>query len=110
MVHHSCFTCAIFRKPDRLDVWQRDVPWSPVKQLRTVVETDNSVDDVFAYLLDSFDSAVTGKYYRSESMKAASGAHSRFQLFMVTNANAATRVEYREIGLPWYVTVWCASR
>ena len=77
--------------------------------MRTVVETENSVDDVFAYLLDTLGGRFTVKYYKSGALKKAAGVDCRLQLFNDMNADAGTRVEYREIGLPWYVLVWRVS-
>ena len=35
---------------DQINVWERDVPWSSVKQLRSTVETEFSCDEVFENL------------------------------------------------------------
>ena len=52
--YNSRCTSSISSHRYRLDIWQRDVPWSSVKQLRTVLETEYSIDDVFGGIIDNF--------------------------------------------------------
>ena len=96
----------------RLDVWERDAPWSAVKQLRTVVETEYSVDDVFDTILRHFhvEGGLTDYYankgHKSDAVKMAAG--SQYYLLLVQEQNIASCLQYREIPLPWYV-IFCAS-
>ena len=86
------------------------MPWSQAKQLRTVVETELSVDDVFDYLLFSLASTAFqesikrhGKSKKIKQIAAGSEAYP----FVVKEENTATSLLYRQIPLPWYVTMQC---
>ena len=104
----SRFTRSIFRILDRLDIWHRDVPWSAVKQLKTVMQTECSVDDVFDSLLDTFDNVtvrsaeLAKKHGASKAQKMAGGF--RIALVRVKDLNTASALLYRVLPLPWYVT------
>ena len=102
------FMFSIFLKLCRIDVCQRDVPWSAAKQLMSVVETECSTDDIFDSLVDAVDllwsDLVDGL---SETIQKATG--SRYPLFRVTNTSTATFVWYREIPFPWYVVCSASS-
>ena len=86
-------------------MWQRDVPWSSVKQLRTVLETEYSVDDIFDAMVDIFGSMkLSNKLQKdaqakSEKAKEAYGFHQ--YAFLVTDQNTGTTLLYRAVPLPW---------
>ena len=81
------------------------MPWSSVKQLRTVLETEYSIDDVFDVRLHFFGKAdlsekrKKGAYAKSKKAKQAHGLLS--MLFVVKYQNTATSLLYREVPLPW---------
>ena len=83
-----------------------------MKQLRTVVETEYSVDDVFDTILRHFhvEGGLTDYYankgHKSDAVKMAAG--SQYYLLLVQEQNIASCLQYREIPLPWYV-IFCAS-
>ena len=94
--------------PNRLDVWQRNVLWSQAKQLRTMVETELSVDDVFDYLKGDVGSSKfkegVKRHGKSEKLKQIA-AGSIVHPFLVRDRNTATTLHYRQLPLPWYVTI-----
>ena len=95
---------------DRLDVWHRNVPWSQAKQLRTVVETELSVDSLFDSLHFSFGgngfARVVEKYGLSKKIKKIT-AGAKVQPFIFKERNSVVGLLYRQIPLPWYVTMQC---
>ena len=98
--------CSIFPKLGRVDVWHRDVPWSSVKQLRTAIETEHSVDDVFDSLVYNFEeermSKTAKKYGKTKALKMVGGF--RVCLLVAMELNTASCLQYRVMPLPWYVT------
>ena len=101
----------VLRFDDRLDIWHRDVPWSSVKQLRSVVETVASVDDVFEHFsimwmdlgATSFDRAVQKhKQSESDAMERAL-QRNRHWPFKQVEQNALTGLQYRMMSFPWCV-------
>ncbi len=74
------------------------------------METELSVDDVF----DSLCFSLTGTAFK-ESMKSHGKSEKAKQIaegleaypFGVKKANTATSLLYRQIPLPWYVTMQC---
>ena len=94
--------------PNRLDVWQRNVLWSQAKQLRTMVETELSVDDVFDYFKSNLGGGKFGevikRYGKSKKLKQIA-AGSIVHPFIVRERNTATTLHYRQLPLPWYVTI-----
>ena len=81
------------------------MPWSSVKQLKTVLETEYSIDDVFDVRLHFFGKAdlsekrKKGAYAKSKKAKQAHGLFS--MPLVVIDQNAATSLYYREVSLPW---------
>ena len=84
---------------NRLDIWQRDVPWSPVKQMRSVVQTTFSLDDVFDHLCNFKKLQFKHRVHRhvsSEKVKKATGVVVYpFTHLKQDNKNTATKVQYR---------------
>ena len=76
--------------------------------MRTVVETECSVDDIFDMLKAESVEASTKKYTDgrafSEKLKAADKVV--VVLFQIQELNATTSVRYRELSLPWYVPLY----
>ena len=91
----------------RLEIWQRDVPWSSVKQLRTVLETEYSIDDIFDGQLVLFEETRSRfheklqKDAQAKSEKAKDAYGLIVQPFLVTEQNTGTASYYREVPLPW---------
>ena len=89
---------------NRLDIWQRDVPWSSTKQLRSVAETEFSVDDVFNKLINNFR---TGEIVNeaakahSKSKKLEQNYRSRVYPFCYAQQDTGTKLLYRKVALPW---------
>ena len=80
------------------------MPWSSVKQLRTVLETEYSIDDIFDGILHIFVSVDNvakklEKDAKSEKVKEAIGL--AIKAFVVTDQNTGTSLYYREVPLPW---------
>ncbi len=94
-------------KLDRLDVMQRKVPWSSAKQLRTVLETEYSANDVFESLIETYDVSTVDDYATSESQSEAvqKMIGHRIPLLRVSDLNTQAFMEYREFPFPWYVTL-----
>ena len=84
--------------------------WSQAKQLRTMVETELSVDDVFDYLKRDIGGTKfkedVKRHGKSEKLKQIA-AGSQAYPFVVKERNAATTLLYRQLPLPWYVTIQC---
>ena len=90
---------------------KRDVPWSAVKQLRTVLETEYSVDDVFDSFIDTFETSQVDDYAaKAESEAVQKTLGLRIRPFSVTEVNTATSLHYREFPFPWYVTLQCLNQ
>ena len=90
---------------NRLDIWRRDVPWSSVKQLRSVAETEFTVDDVFDHFINTFGSGEisdkgAGAHSKSEKIKQAFAPRVDF-FVCVQQQDAGTILQYRKIPLPW---------
>ena len=72
------------------------------------METELSVDDVFDYLVCDIGSTkfkeVIKRYGKSKSLKQLA-AGSQVYPFVVEERNTATSLQYRQIPLPWYVTI-----
>ena len=87
------------------------MPWSSVKQLRTVLETEYSVDDIFDGQIHFLElelrvrsSALVEKVKRhqfSKSKKAEQADGFTCKPFVVTDQNTWTSLYYREVPLPW---------
>ena len=109
MKYNSRCTSSIASHCYRLDIWQRNVPWSSVKQMRTVLETEYGIDDIFDGQLHSFAGAPQkSDFYKklekdakakSEKVKQAYGLD--LYPFWVTDQNTLTSLYYREVPLPW---------
>ena len=86
-------------------MWQRDVPWSSVKQLRTVLETEYSVDDIFDAMVDIFGSMKLSNKLQKDAQAKSEKAKEAYGLvvhpFVVTDQNTGTCLHYREAPLPW---------
>ncbi len=92
-------------------MWHRNVPWSQAKQLRTVLETELSADDIFDYLHFDLGSAmcskqITKEHSRSERLKDATSG-SEVNPFTVKKRDTATALLYKMVPLPWYVSMQC---
>ena len=91
----------------RLDIWQRDVPWSSVKQLRTVLETEYGIDHIFDGQLASTTPSTTSKKLgkdaqaKSEKANRAYGLTSMLYPFSVAEQNTGICLHFREVPLPW---------
>ena len=90
---------------------KRDVPWSAVKQLRTVLETEYSVDDVFGSLIPDLETSKLDDYgAKAESEAVQKMLGLRLHLLSVAEVNTATFLQYREAPFPWYVTLQCLNQ
>tara|TARA_A100001015_G_scaffold312050_2_gene416463 strand:- start:946 stop:2556 length:1611 start_codon:yes stop_codon:yes gene_type:complete len=90
---------------NRLDIHKRDVPWSSAQQWRSVMETNQRVDDVFEYLLDNFERNSASKHASKQtgSKKHEAAVAHLVVPFTCLERNAATCLVYREAPFPWYV-------
>ena len=77
-----------------------------MKQLRTAIETDHSVDDVFDSLAYTFErdrlSKLVKEYDKTKAVQMA--AAFRVRLLLVQELNTLSCLQYRVMRLPWYVT------
>ncbi len=107
MKYNSLCLSSISLHRYRLEIWQRDVPWSATKQLRTVLETEYSIDDIFDGQLIPFEEPVSNVHKhlqkdaeaKSKKAKHAYGFH--LFPFLVREQNTATSLYYREVPVPW---------
>ena len=74
--------------------------------MRTVLETEYSIDEIFDGQLDKFPGNLSSNFaekykevVRAEKAKQAVGF--MFKPFMVFDQNTATALYYREFPLPW---------
>ncbi len=91
---------------DQLDVYEREVAWSVVKQVRTVVETaEFSCDEVFSFLLGQFGRNSTFESHATSAhdQKALAGGEAVFP-FLIKNEDSALGLKYHEVPLPWPFT------
>ena len=76
-----------------------------MKQLRTVLETEHSIDDIFDALLYFFAEATFSEKYKKnaygKSKKAKEAYGFMCKLFLVTDQNTGTTLLYRAVPLPW---------
>ena len=73
--------------------------------MRTVLETEYGIDDIFDALLNLFGSSLVNRYEDAEHAKQEHAIH--LYPFLIVEQNRGTCVLYREIPLPWY-GVWSA--
>ena len=81
------------------------MPWSSVKQLRTVLETEYSIDDIFYGQLHFFSEMCFKEKYNKDAQAKSEKAKEAYGLlanpFSVSDQNAATDLYYQEVPLPW---------
>ena len=80
------------------------MPWSSTKQLRSVAETEFTVDDVFDTFMNTFGlGKITKEYSKQHSKSKQITKAYRFQVhpFSFIQQDAATALQYRKIPLPW---------
>ena len=81
------------------------MPWSSLKQLRTVLETEYSIDDIFDgelhFLARESLSERLKKDAQAKSEKAKEAYGLVVKPFMVVDQNIGTTLYYREVPLPW---------
>ena len=81
------------------------MPWSSVKQLRTVLETEYSIDDIFDGQMHFFAGTGTAeklkKDAKAKSEKAEQAGGHLVRPFLVITQNTGTASYYREMPLPW---------
>ena len=87
-----------------MSIYQRDVPWSSIKQMRTVVETEPNVDDVYEYLLSSFRYATLRRHYTEKlgmSKQVSKAAAHEINPFVCVERNAGIKIQYKQMRFPW---------
>ena len=98
----------------QLDVYEKEVDWSTTKQLRSVLDTELSVDDLFDYMVDEWTQAtpfaklVKGGVHEHAAKHAASAKVEEAMGFKVfpllrIEKDAVLVIHYRVTPLPWYV-------
>ena len=99
----------------QLDVYQKEVDWSSSKQLRSVLDTELSVDDIFDYMVDewtrvpTFAKRVKGGLYEHAAKHAASAKVEETSTGFKVNPllriekDAVLVIQYRVTPMPWYV-------
>ena len=95
----------------QLDIYERKVGWSSVRQSRTVANADFEVREVFEYLVGALlgdvnallDRLQTKHEAGNEVMKASVKKRDsdRYHLFTQQNASSATLLCYMVISFPW---------
>ncbi len=103
---------------EQLDIYERSVEWSATSQLRTRVETEFRVEEVFEYLLRTIADPAWKDEETKHTNKAAK-AFSRTSLkkrkfwcrIVEKDASSATQLFYFETEFPWCVRhkvkIWC---
>ena len=90
---------------DQLDVYERVVNWSAVKQLRSVVETELACDDIFEFIAKTLQTDKTAKKMKKLAASNAREAEvfngTRVTVFFSREENCATQIFYQEVPLPW---------
>ena len=71
--------------------------------MRTVLETEYSIDDIFDAILHFFLASDLGKRLKKDAKAEKAKEAIGFVLhpFLVTDQNTGTCLNYREIPLPW---------
>ena len=94
---------------DQIDVYQRSVKWSKVKQMRSVAEAKVNCDEFYDYLISGFAdvnsaerSVGTGARDTEETRRALDGRV--VYPFQHVQEDCATSLYYREIPFPWPFT------
>ena len=89
----------------QLDVYERRVPWSKAKQLRSVVQTTFTCDDVFGWLLAGMG-VTMGKAFQAKLSKAQREAFqaAKHYPFVDVGENSATTLMLRDLPFPWPFT------
>ena len=74
-----------------------------MKQLRSVVETEFSVDDVYDFYIrdDVTKEAEKAAKEHAQSTKLRQSVSSAVEPFCCVQQNVRTKVQYREVPLPW---------
>ena len=90
---------------DQLDVYEREVAWSAVKQVRTVVETSEfSCDEVFDLFRDQYASTHFGELQNQtgsdDERKAVAGGMEVHPLVIKSEDNVLG-LYYKELPFPW---------
>lgn len=90
---------------DQLDVYERKVEWSAVKQMRTVLETSEfSCDEVFDFLRDQYSTVsivrFQGQMASADERKAVAGGFEGYPFVLVSKDNVLG-LFYKELPLPW---------
>ena len=96
----------------QLDIYHRVVEWSPVKQLRTVVESEIDVDDFFGYLINGIDNdfsqsersvvkkiAISSKALERSARETISGLRTVFR--SDGPGRSCCRMMFRHMPFPW---------
>ena len=94
---------------EQLDVFAREVEWSSTLQLRTRMETDFGVEEVFEFLVDTFVDKIYSKDDVDKSKKSSktlsvmSEEVTRAYTFSETaeDKSTITGLVYREFKFPW---------
>ena len=90
---------------DQLDVYERAVDWSAVKQLRSVLETtDFSCDDVFDCLVTTVDRTLINERSSNKAPGTFSSGQHLMRIVESEGEDRLTYITYREIPLPWPFT------
>ena len=93
----------------QIDIYEREVEWSAVKQLRSEVETTFSSGEVFDSLLAEFGSYAIGKHFLGlmppeQQTHAATGQH---YLLVTVGDFGVTGILLRDIPFPWPFSQVC---
>ena len=88
---------------DQLDVYERTVEWSAVKQLRSVVETaDFSCDEMFDFLSDDIRHRSNLSMSRFQNKAWAGGQEHR--QFVLESKNSVLTLYFKVVPFPWPFT------
>ena len=101
---------------NRMDIHHRSVQWSPAKQLRSVIETSASVDDVFDFLIGEFRGVFDSDEGPESDVLSASHSHMRSKVkstmdqqllryvYHRLEQDALATIQYRTLPVPWPLT------
>ena len=91
---------------EQLDVYERNVEWSPLPQLRSEYETDFEVDEIFAFWLGQFAGVFRGAVETAsenapQKLQTMESGYHYLMSKIAEDRLSATCITYRELPFPW---------
>ena len=87
---------------EQVEIYERIVDWSSSKQMRTDYDTDLSVEEVFRFLMKTFQEETMARAASKQTSAAVKKAlRKKHTLFSHYEALSAVELQYRTVTLPW---------